>query len=390
MEIYSGRNQSYARKVNNKLVISKLRNGDCSATILVNELNLSNSAMSSILKELETQGVIIPSFSASNLGKGRKQIYYTLNKNYGVFAIVCLSNNRCKIILSNLKEEILLMEEKEIDKYDVTVIYEIILAIKNILAKEEYRDLPLRNIYIAVPGKVNSVTGELQLSKQFDSNLFEENNKIVHLFQTHFDAPIIMQNDTNLAIIGEKRNGELTSNDALLAYVDNGIGAAMILNGEFYGGDSGYAGELGLMTTSFKGKENFLDEFVSLRSIKNYVKSLLNKNVKTNDVVELFKTNQEIKNYILETAHCLGRKLKDVIELLNISNIIIQGRVHLFGDEYLKCIQDEIAKSQNQCEVRFSNLNGDSIFIGAMSEAVDHLIDVITLKSIDQGRIGIW
>ena len=32
----------------------------------------------------------------------------------------------------------------------------------------------------------------------------------------------------------------------------------------------------------------------------------------------------------------------------------------------------------------------DSIFIGAMSEAVDHLIDVITLKSLDQGRVGIW
>ena len=55
MEINSGRNQSYARKVNNKLVISKLRQNDCSATVLVEELNLSNSAMSSILKELENQ-----------------------------------------------------------------------------------------------------------------------------------------------------------------------------------------------------------------------------------------------------------------------------------------------------------------------------------------------
>ena len=85
MEINSGRNQSYARKVNNKLVISKLRQNDCSATVLVEELNLSNSAMSSILKELETQGIIIPSYSISNSGKGRKQVFYTLNKNYGIF-----------------------------------------------------------------------------------------------------------------------------------------------------------------------------------------------------------------------------------------------------------------------------------------------------------------
>jgi len=181
MDLNLGKNQSYARKINSKLVISKLRNGDASATNLVNELNLSNSAMSSILKGLEIQGAIVPSYSASCLGKGRKQIYYTLNKDYGIFAIIGLSNNRYKIIISNLKVEVLVKEEREIDGYDIAVIYEIILAIKNILAKEEYRDLPLRNIFIAVPGKVNSITGEIQLSKHFDKSLFDEENKISHL-----------------------------------------------------------------------------------------------------------------------------------------------------------------------------------------------------------------
>lgn len=386
MEINSGRNQSYARKVNNKLVINKLRQADCSATVLVNELDLSNSAMSSILKELETQGIITPSFSASSNGKGRKQIYYTLNKNYGVFAIVCLSNNRCKIILSNLKEEVLMMEEKEIDGYDVAVIYEIILAIKSMLSKEEYRDLPLRSIYISVPGKVNSVTGELQLSKHFDSHLFEEKNKISHLFESHFNAPVIVRNDTNLAIVGEKKCGELvSSNHALLAYIDNGIGAAMVFNNEFYRGFNGYAGELGLMNANFKGQENFLDEFVSLRAIKNYIYEKTNKKLKTKDVVELYKSDEEIKIYINETASLIGRKLKDVVELLNISRIVIQGRVINFGEEYLNSIKEEINKSQNQCDVVYSSLRDDSIFIGAMAEAVEHLIDVVTLKSMNGG-----
>ena len=72
MDSNLGKNQSYARKINSKLVISKLRNSDKSATVLVEELNLSNSAMSSILKGLELQGAIIPSYSISASGKGRK------------------------------------------------------------------------------------------------------------------------------------------------------------------------------------------------------------------------------------------------------------------------------------------------------------------------------
>ena len=299
MDSNLGKNQSYARKVNSKLVISKLRNADASATILVEELNLSNSAMSSILKGLELQGAIIPSYSMSALGKGRKQIYYTLNKDYGVFVIVCLSNNRYKIILSNLKEEVLLKEEREIDGYDIAVIYEIILQIKKMLDKEEYRNLPLKNIFIAVPGKVNSVTGEIQLSKHFDKSLFDENNSIVHLFENHFNAPIIIRNDINLAIVGEKRGGTLSnSRNAMLLYIDNGIGASMIFNNEFYGGSNGYAGEFGLMQTTFHGQENFLDEFASLRSIKEYIYKKLNKKVKTKDLIDIYDNNKEIHDYI--------------------------------------------------------------------------------------------
>ena len=51
--------------------------------------------------------------------------------------------------------------------------------------------------------------------------------------------------------IGERKSGALTnSSNALLLYVDNGIGASMIFNNEFYKGCNGYAGEIGLMSSS--------------------------------------------------------------------------------------------------------------------------------------------
>ena len=171
----------------------------------------------------------------------------------------------------------------------------------------------------------------------------------------------------------------------MLVYVDNGIGSAMVLNNEFYRGLNGYAGEIGLARVVVDGQENYLDEFVTLRTIKNHVGALLNKKVKTKEVVELYKTNNEIRNYINNSASILGKKLKDIVELLNISRIVIQGRVIDFGEEYLSLIKEEINKSQNQCDVVYSSLRDDSIFIGAMSEAVDKLIDIMTLKSVKGG-----
>ena len=159
----------------------------------------------------------------------------------------------------------------------------------------------------------------------------------------------------------------------------------MILNGNFYTGAFGYAGELGLVEASFNGEKACLDEFISLRSIKKYVENKDGVPVVTVDVINKYHKDKEFHNYIISTAHLLGRKIKDILEILNFSKIVIQGRVTKFGHEYLNAIKEEVGKSQNQCDVCFSTLNGDSIFLGAMSLAVDNLIDATTQDIMKEG-----
>ncbi len=370
-----GRDQSYARKVNNELVIQKLRKEDLSATELSSTLNLSHAAMSSILKGLLGQGIIKVSCSKSEFGKGRKQVVYSLNEQYGLIIVVSLSDNRYSITISNIKEEILVERVKEIDKYDVSIIYEIVLCIKDLLANNEYRDIPLKNIIISVPGRVNSITGELQLSKQFDKNLFEGKNVISSIFENYFQAPIYIQNDINLSIIGEMKCGRLSNvSNAMIAYIDNGMGGAMVFNNSFYGGEEGYAGELGLMSANFRGEETYLDEFASLRSIKNYASRVLGRKFTVSSLITEYQKKGDIYDYVIETAHLVGKKLRDLVEVLNISNIVLSGRVVMFGQDYLDAVKEELSKAKNQCKVEYSELGKNSILIGAISKSVDQSI----------------
>lgn len=366
-----GQNQSYARAVNNELVIQRLRQKEYSATELANELGLSHAALSSILRGLMNDEIIKISHSVSVTGKGRKQVCYSLNEGYGIMIVVSLSDNRYSISISNIKEEILFEEEKEIDKYDVAAIYEIILRIKQLL-ELEYRDIPLRHIIIAVPGRVNIKTGKLQSSKQFNNDLFREQNAIIDIFRKHFTVPVAMDNDINLSIIGEWKYGCLKdASNALLAYIDNGIGGALLINGAFYGGNDGYAGEIGLMNATFNGQESYLDEFVSLRSIKEYLFTKYQKKYKVRDVVEEYQKKGEVYDYVNETAHLLGKKLRDIVEVLNISNIVLSGRISLFNEDYLNCLKEELAKSQNPCIITYSLLGKKSILYGAICKSVD-------------------
>lgn len=378
-----GRNQSYARAVNNELVIEKLRKQDYSATDLAKHLGLSNATLSSILKGLLNKGIIKVSYTISKAGKGRNQIYYTLDEGYGIIIVVSLSDNRYNITLSNIKEEVLYHEVKEIDRYDVAVIYELVLRLKDILAMDELKNIPIRYITIAVPGRVNSLTNELQLSKQFDHDLFYGQKSIINIFENHFSCPIMMENDINLSIIGEMKSGCLTNvENAMLVYIDNGMGGAFVFNNHFYGGSFGYAGEIGLMKSYFKGQSSYLDEFASLRSIKEYAYKTNHKKYHVQDLVDEYQQKGDLYNYINETARLVGSKLRDLIEVLNVSKIVISGRVTSFGEDYLNNVKEETNLSQNECEIEFSSLGNNSILIGAMSKAVDNSIPQMEQKVV--------
>ena len=113
-----GKDQTYSRLLNNRLVISKLQQKNYSATDLANELHLSNATMSSIVKELLSKGLIKINNSSSKKEIGRKQVFYTINENYGLILAINISNYQAKISISYVKEEILFAEILDVKQYD--------------------------------------------------------------------------------------------------------------------------------------------------------------------------------------------------------------------------------------------------------------------------------
>ena len=268
-----GKNQSYARQVNNQLVMRELRKSNLSATQLSERLNLSNAALSAIISSLLERGLIKVVKDEPNKNVGRHRVYYTINESFGIILVVSLSNLYSTVVISDMKNNILERVESRINKYDIKMLYELVLQIKNILSDQKYRDVPLLGIDISVPGLVDKSTGKLQLSNQFDKDLFSEKEPIVSLFERQFDVPVKITNDINLACLGEMHQGSLIdTQNGMLVHIDEGIGSAFILNGELYEGEDGFAGEIGRMQVGVRNKIGVLDDFASIRAIKNIAK----------------------------------------------------------------------------------------------------------------------
>ncbi len=374
-----GKNQSYVRHINRKAIIRALMEENYSATMLAKKLSLSNASLSTILSGLVKDGYIKKIESQEKAGNcGRPPVYYTFNWECGYLMSIVLADYYATIVISDMRLNIMDNETIRVAKYDLSMICDLVLKAKQMTSNVKYKNIPLISINFAVPGRVNNVTSELQLSPQFDESIFGEGDSIAKLFKKQFGVPFTISNDVNLAGQGEVSFGLLKGfENGLLVYADEGLGGALVLNGELYTGNQGFSGEIGRMRGEFRGETQAIDEFVSLRVIKKTLSEKFNKKLHTADVIELYKTDEEVKRYVNETARCLGRTLKDIVELLDIPRIVLSGRVSKFGDDYLSIINKEVSGSINGAKVVCSVLGKDAIIYGALQKSVRAFVDRI-------------
>ena len=78
--------------------------------------------------------------------------------------------------------------------------------------------------------------------------------------------------------------------------------------------------------------------------------------------------------HINQTAMVLGDTLKDIVELLDLSDIRFGGMVTEFGQQYLDVVAKRIECSTNTVRIDYSGLGSDASIRGAISKAVTNIM----------------
>lgn len=363
MEKLVGKNQSYAREINFELVIDLLRKKPHSATQLADILKLSNATMSSIIKELLEIQMIVVDSSVSIQKYGRKQVLYTINENFGLILVVNIANRKADIYLTNVKEEHLAFATMPIDNINNEIVQKIILKANELLFNAK-RKAPLKNIIISLTGLVS-----------------ENENKEKHFVQAAFeeyfrDIPTYITNDGNLYTYGELAKGVFSrEKNGIFILLDYGIGGSFVFNNELFKGDHGFSGEMGCLPCEGEGRFDYLEDCVSLRVLMHNIENTLHiDNVDMEKMFELYHSNNEVHQLVLASATKLGKTLKSLINVLDISNVVLNGRVINFGEDYLAAIKKETENSFRKCEVTYSSLKENGLVIGGASIGVDYIL----------------
>lgn len=106
-------------------------------------------------------------------------------------------------------------------------------------------DRPLKAVAIGVPAAVHPTTGKISLSPNVP---LEGCVDLVAQISARIDAPAFVENDVNLATLGEATLGAGKTQDSVcLLNFGTGVGMGTIINGAMVTGQAGLAGEVGAL-----------------------------------------------------------------------------------------------------------------------------------------------
>lgn len=308
-------------------------------------------------------------------------------------AAVDVGGHNIRTVLAEGDGTILAREERTIDrdaKDAGTNVRRIVDAINDLLSSRGLDPADLGRIAIGVPSPVDTETGTLVIAPNVPHWI---NLPLRAMLQEHFPAEILLDNDVNMAALGEywKGAGADCRNFFFIA-LGTGIGGGVFVNGQLYRGRNCGAGEIGYLVLQPNqrhrrvGDQGWFESVASGLAIDTAGSQAARSNpsspllklagsaeaVKSAHVFDAAREGDPESIAILDEAfEYIAMAVVNVTALLDPDVIIVGGGMSGQGERVLQPLRE---KSQDYGlpipPLRLSQLGQDAQLLGALYTAV--------------------
>lgn len=356
--------QEMIRQMNRKLVLEAVRkNEPVSRAWIAKELQLSRSTVSQIADSLIQSGMIFEAEMEETSGKsgGRpgQMLRYNAVSSYLIGAD--LTGEKSILCVADLRGRILRKEEfpPVADAEDVHGDIRILLEAAKIPAEK------IGRISISLPGSVNADGKVIRCTR-----LHWRNYDLKKELTAWYPKPIDINNDVNLALIGEQRfgNGQKCGNLVYL-HLGEGIGCAILCNGRLVAGHSFMAGEIGATVLRQPQEDSSLtlEETIGLSRFGSMEAFL-------SAVAGYTRGRERDVENIQGFIRILTTAIVFTVGLLNPHRLILGGVMSEAMPDILEDIREAVASgSATPVDIQLASLGGEACLTGALAFALNQL-----------------
>jgi glucokinase len=206
----------------------------------------------------------------------------------------------------------------------------LLLLIGHLLAQPLSDSHWIRHIGVGVPGVVTAA-GEVMIAPNIGWNHFP----LLATLKERFPVPVAVENDVNLAALGEYRYGAAQGATSMICIaIGTGIGSGIVVNGQLLRGHTYSAGEVGYMIPGREFLGNVYDTFGAMEyeaagpGITRRGSEAVGHEVTTGDVFDAVRRQEGWALKIMdETLDYLALTLANSASVLDPQIIVLSGGV---------------------------------------------------------------
>ena len=234
------------RVLNEQAVLEAiLGDGGISRPAIARKTGLSLPTIASLVEMLESIG-LVREHGVTSGEVGRPATLYSVNPRAGYVFAVDLGGSKVRAGVANLFGEIVAeCEEPTAALSSAAIMDQLTRLHRQLLKKSGFDSETTGAACVAVPGVWDPKTDRIDAA--YNLPVLDE-VPLKATIQRALGLPLIIENDVNLAAVGESWKGRAQEYDTFVAFfIGTGIGMGVVIDGEVYRGRSGAAGEIGLL-----------------------------------------------------------------------------------------------------------------------------------------------
>ncbi len=377
-------NSQYIRDLNLTGIFRLIHKyGPVSRKELAENTGYSAATISNHVKRLLDNSFVIETDKGSSTG-GRKPVYITVNPSRSYIISVGIEVNHIRLMVFDLNLSVknrLILPLK--NKKPEELILDLIEDIRNFCKDSKVKLNKIIGIGIALPGLVNDKNGLLY----FAPNLDWRNTEVKKYFQEAFDFPVLIENEANAAVLGERHFIYPEANNIVFVSINEGIGCGIIFDGNLYRGASRNAGEFGHIIIDSEGpqchcgNQGCWETLASLNYIVSKYKQETDQTIVPDQLKEkLLSGEEKLISIIKDTARNIAVGLVNIINSLSPGILVIGGDIIEFKEDIVGDIDRILAKRTlavlyENTKIVYSKLGNNASLYGIARMVFDNNIE---------------
>ena len=324
-------NRDFSRALNRSTVLNMIKTyGPIDRAELARRTGLSAATVTGITAELITDDLIFEKAPGHSRG-GRRPILLALNARGSYVVGLKVTETHVIGALTDLEATVLAKRTEALSNRTPEHVIEILSAgVLDLIQNEGIALAKLLGVGVGLAGIVDAERGVLRQSPFFGWRELP----LRQLLHERLGVPVYIDNDVNTLTLTEKWFGVGPAVDNFLTVtIGRGVGLGIVVNGQFYRGASGGAGEFGHTVIDPEGprcdcgKRGCLEAFVGDPGLLRMAAATMTKAPTTVDELLAAANGGDgaAQAVFARAGTVLGQGIANLINIFNPSHVLISG-----------------------------------------------------------------